>query len=146
MTELLIICRKRHWHQTTALACPLVLVIVPSLSQVLSENTCERARSEAHKHSGASCICVTPPCIGPSSSQSVPLTTSFRFDVLTHSFILHRKQSKSSNRGLETSNFLDTLVFDALCSRLVAHSARLFLHFFIFILGGNIFVLKQRRE
>lgn len=66
--------------------------------------------------------------------------------VLIHSFILHRKQSRSSKRGLETSNFLDTLVFDALCSRLVAHNARLFNFFAFLILGGNNFLWGINRE
>lgn len=89
------------------------------------------------------CICVTPPRVQSQSTSRK--TSSLRcVEWLTQSTERTKKQTRC-----KTSNFLDTLVFDALCSRLVARNDRNVSAFFSFLilLGVNYFLhLTEKRK
>lgn len=76
------------------------------------------------------------------ANHSLYLLTTCLFLQCIDSFF-HSTSQTIEQQALESSNFLDTLVFDALCSRLVAHNARLFRHFFWLIISRWNFSCKK---
>lgn len=104
--------------------CSPFLSLHLSLSLILTDILVQREQQEAPWEYVFVWLLPEPSNMSANRNRLQPVS----FNVLTSFFHSTSRTIESSKP--ETSNFLDTLVFDALCSRLVAHNARLFRHFF----------------
>lgn len=117
---------RRHWNPRSHSIFPFYPRAHPSVSLCCGKH---RPSMNPMKHridTRISCACVhsSTSKANIDVGQSRSLTTSL-FRCVASFFHSTARTKRGKRRGTETSNFLDTLVFDALCSRLVARNARL---------------------